>query len=116
MEQNIVVTLVIACLTSSGLASVVVELLHHKWNKEDKKDERIEALLETQKALVDAQKVTMVDRIHLLAKQYIDRGCISLSEKEQFMDIHKAYQGLGGENCVVPVAEVNKLPVMDDCA
>ena len=109
MEQNIVVTLVIACLTSSGLASVIVAILNRKWSKQDKEDSRIEAL-------IDAQKVIMVDRIHWLAKEYIDRGCISLSEKEQFMDYHKAYQGLGGENCTVPVAEVNKLPVMDDCA
>ena len=118
--------IVVACIGSSGLASVIVAILNRKWSKADKEDaqedERIKEIIETQQVLMDmqiaqaeAQRVLMVDRIHWLSKQYISRGCISMEEKERFMDIHKAYQKLGGENCHVPVTEVNKLPVTDEC-
>lgn len=107
--SEFILAIVVACIGSSGLASVIVAVLNRRWSKDDKEDKRIEAL-------VAAQRVLMVDRIHSLAKEYIERGCITLEEKENFMAMQDAYKDLEGNgHNDVPVAEVDKLPVIENC-
>lgn len=108
--NDMVVTVICAVLGSSGLSSVLTAWLNHKWSKEKKEDARIEAL-------VNAQKVSMIDRVRYLGKCYIDKGCINLDDKENLKEMHKAYKGLGGNGHLdLVMEEVEKLPVSsEDC-
>ena len=121
---NVVLTLVLACLASSGLASVIVAILQRKWSKEDK-DKRIEEVIAsqeeviaTQKAILNAEKVVMIDRVRWLSKQYILQGCISLEDKENLKEMYLAYKALGGNGHLdTAMAEIEKLPVgTEECA
>lgn len=109
--ENFMVTLVLACIGSSGLASIVVALLNRKWSKDDKNDSRIDAI-------VNADKVLMVDRVRWLSKQYMAQGCISLEDKENLKEMYAAYKALGGNGHLdTAMAEIEKLPVgTEDCA
>lgn len=109
--DNYVVTIILACLGSSGLASVIVAMLNRKWAKDDREDSRIEAI-------VNAEKVVMVDRVRWLSKQYMAQGCISLEDKENIKEMYKAYKALGGNGHLdTAMDEINKLPVgAEDCA
>ena len=73
----------------SGVMAIVLACLQRKWQKADKADSRIDAL-------VSAQKVLMIDRVHYLAERYIEKGEISLSQKETIQEMYHAYKALGG--------------------
>lgn len=109
--ESFILTIVLACLGSSGLASVIVALLNRKWSKADKEDSRIDAI-------VNADKVLMVDRVRFLSKQYMAQGCISLEDKENMKEMYAAYKALGGNGHLdTAMAEIEKLPVgAEDCA
>ena len=92
----------------SGVMAIVLAALQRKWAKADKKDERIDAL-------VNAQKVMMIDRVKWLGNQYIKAKEITLSDKDTLVDMHKAYKALGGNGHLdVVMKEVDKLPVVDE--
>lgn len=94
----------------SGLMAIVLAALQRKWKKDD--EARIDP--ELIKALVDAQKVTMVDRIRYLGGKYIQSEEISLEEKETIKDMHRAYRKLGGNGHLDTVMEeVDKLTVVE---
>ena len=94
----------------AGMMSIIQAALQRKWKKEDA--EKVDPALI--KALVEAQKVTMVDRIRYLGAKYIHAGEISLEEKETLHDMHKAYKALGGNGHLDTVMEeTDKLPVTD---
>ena len=59
--ENLIIAL-IGALTGSGVSSIVVVLLQRKWAKQDKQDERVDAL-------VDANKVLMIDKVRWLGKK-----------------------------------------------
>ena len=117
ISTEVIVTLLLAIIGSSGVSTVIVAILNRKWKKEDdskeictKNDERISAL-------VEANKLIMRKELKKSAKEFIARGCITLEEKEHFMEEYRAYERLGG-NGTVPliVGEVDKLPVVsEDC-
>lgn len=108
--ENFMVTLVLACIGSSGLASIVVALLNRKWSKDDKDDERIEAL-------VAAQKVIIIDRVRYLAKQYIANDCIAIEDKNSLTGMYKVFKTLGGgDELDTLMSEVEKVHVsINDC-
>ena len=94
----------------SGLMAIVLAALQRKWKKED--EARIDP--ELIKALVEAQKVMIVDRVQYLGGNYIHAGEISLEEKETIKAMHKAYKALGGNGHLDTVMEeVDKLPVVE---
>lgn len=100
-----ILTIVIAVIGSSGVASVVVACLQRHWSKKDKEDGRIDAL-------VAAQKVMMVDRVTYLGRGYIKQGYIELSDKKTLREMHTAYKALGGNGDLTTVMdEVNRLEV-----
>lgn len=84
-----VITIFLAVLGSSGVASIVVALLQHHWAKKERGDARIDAL-------VTAQQVMMIDRVRYLGKCYIDEGHIALADKENLVSMYNAYKSLGG--------------------
>jgi hypothetical protein len=92
----------------SGIMAIVQAALQRKWAKQDKRDDRIDAL-------VNAQKVMMIDRVKWLGNQYIRSKQIALSDKDTIVDMHKAYKALGGNGHLdVVMSEVEKLPVVDE--
>lgn len=104
MESMIVA--LIGALTGSGVSSIIVVLLQRKWAKQDKHDERIDAL-------VAANKVLMIDRVRWLGKQYIADGEIHLEDKENLKEMYDAYKRLGGNGHLETVMyEVNHLKVI----
>lgn len=91
----------------SGIMAIVLAAFQRKWSKQDKHDERIDAL-------VNAQKVMMIDRVKWLGNQYIKAREITLSDKDTLVDMHKAYRALGGNGHLdVILNEVDKLPVVE---
>ena len=98
-------TILISVIGSSGVASIVVALLQRHWQKKDREDGRIDAL-------VKAQQVIMIDRVRFLGKQYITHGFISLADKETLNGMYSAYKALGGNGHLETVmSEVNRLEV-----
>lgn len=98
-------TIMIAVLGSSGVASVVVACLQHHWQKKAAADTRIDAL-------VAAQQVLMVDRIRHLGRGYIQAGYIGLPDKENLAGMYKAYKALGGNGHLDTImGEIDRLEV-----
>lgn len=106
MLEPVVITIIVAALGSSGLSAIIVALLGRRWAKQDRQDDRLTAL-------VAAQKVLMIDRVRYLGQCYINQGGISLADKENLLEMHKAYQSLGGNGHLDTImAEVDELPIL----
>lgn len=104
--MELIVGIVSLVLGSSGLSAVVVAALNHHWSKKDKEDDKLAAL-------VTAQKVLMIDRVRYLGQRYINQGGISLADKENLLEMHKAYRALGGNGHLDTImAEVDELPIL----
>lgn len=89
----------------TGVWNVITVILQHRWSKQEKKDKRIDAL-------VEAQMVIMVDRVRYLGKCYIEEGFVSLSDKENIRALYNAYKALGGNGHLETVMdEVEHLEV-----
>lgn len=100
------VVALIGAVTGSGVCSIVIALLQRKWSKQDKEDERIDAL-------VDANKVLMIDRVRCLGKKYIADGEIHLEDKENLSEMHQAYKRLGGNGHLdMIMSEIDHLKVI----
>lgn len=92
----------------AGLMAILKDYLNRKWSKNDRNDERIDAL-------VRAEKITMIDRVTSLGKRYISAGEISLADKENLIEMHEAYKALGGNGHLDTVMnEVKKLKVIGE--
>jgi len=101
----LVLTLILAVVGSSGVASIVVALLQRHWSKKDKEDGRIDAL-------VAAQQVLMIDRVRYLGRCYIKQGYIDLPDKENVKGMYNAYKALGGNgNLETIMKEIDRLEV-----
>ena len=98
-----------AFLASAGIGAGAMQIINtvitHRMKKNDKEDERITALTE-------AQKLIMQDKVRYLGSKFIEEKKISLENKEMLDAMHKAYQALGGNGHLDTVmAEVEKLPI-----
>lgn len=101
-------TILVACIGSSGLASIIVALLNHYWARKDKKDDRLDAV-------VSGLKVLTVDRVRYLGRGYISDHEISLEDKENLEEMYRAYKALGGNGHLKTVMdEVERLPVAEN--
>lgn len=89
----------------AGLMTIILAVLQRHWKKKDDKDGSI-------KALVNAQKVIMIDRVRYLGGKYLERGEILLEEKETLHEMYDAYKELGGNGHLeTAMHEVDRLPV-----
>ena len=103
-----ILTALLGAGVGAGLMAIIKDYLNRKWAKEDKDDKRIDAL-------VRAQKITMIDRVTWLGKQYISQNEISLTEKENLIEMHEAYKDLGGNGHLDTVMnEIKKLKVIGE--
>lgn len=103
--ESLIIAL-IGAFTGSGVCGVVIVCLQRKWAKEDKHDERVDAL-------VTANKVLMIDKVRSLGKKYIADGEIHLEDKENLQEMYDAYKRLGGNGHLdMVMSEVNHLKVI----
>lgn len=103
--ETLIVAL-ISALGGSGICGIILALLQRKWAKQDRHDARVDAL-------VDANKVLMIDKVRELGKKYIADGEIHLEDKENLQEMYNAYKGLGGNGHLDTVMnEVNHLHVI----
>lgn len=103
--ENLLIAL-IGALTGSGMSSIVVVLLQRRWAKQDKHDERVDAL-------VDANKVLMIDKVRWLGKKYIAEGEIHLEDKENLKEMYQSYKRLGGNGHLDTImSEIDRLKVI----
>ena len=103
--MSVLLTIVLAVLGSTGVSSIVVVCLQRHWQKKDRDDSRLDAL-------VTAQQVLMVDRVRYLGRTYISKGFILLPDKENLIAMYSAYKALGGNGHLETVMdEVNRLEV-----
>lgn len=97
-------TLISVVVGSSGLSAIVVAILTLVATKKGTST-KLDALLE-------AQKVLMIDRVRYLGECYIIRGHITLDEKENLVEMYQAYKNLGGNGHLKTVMEeIDRLPV-----
>ena len=91
----------------AGFMAIVNTIISHRLKKNDKEDERMVALTE-------AQKLLMQDKVRYLGSKFIEEKKISLENKEMLQAMHKAYQNLGGNGHPDTVMdEVDRLPIGD---
>lgn len=89
----------------AGLMSIILAVLQRRWAKKDKKSSQLAAL-------VEAQKVLMIDRVRHLGSVYIRQGEISLEDKENLHQMYAAYKSLGGNGHLdLVMGEVDRLLV-----
>lgn len=89
----------------AGFMAIVNTIISHRLKKNDKEDERMVALTE-------AQKLLMQDKVRYLGSKFIEEKKISLENKEMLQAMHKAYQNLGGNGHLDTVMdEVDRLPI-----
>ena len=92
----------------AGLMAIIMAALQRHWKKKDDKEGAIAAL-------VEAQKVLMIDRVRHLGNRYISERSISLDDKETLKEMFINYRKLGGNGHLDTImAEVNKLPIRSD--
>lgn len=100
--------LLVGTLTGSGVSAIVIAILQRHWQKQDRKDSRLDAL-------VNAQKLTMIDLVKRSAKKYIRAGEISLEDKEHLKEQYNAYKALGGNGHLDTTMEaIDELKVVDE--
>lgn len=91
----------------SGIMALILARQQRKWAKEDKHDEKMDAV-------VSGLKVLTVDRVREKGKQYIAAQEISLEDKENLEDMYRAYKALGGNGHLETVmSEIRELQVVN---
>lgn len=104
--MGIVVSLLSGSI-GAGLMTILLAILQRHWAKKDAKAGKLEAL-------VNAQKVVMVDRVRYLGSRYIKQKSVALEDKETLIEMYNAYKSLGGNGHLETVMqEVEKLPVTE---
>ena len=95
-----------AVLGSSGVTTIIVALLNRRWAKKDRGDTKLDAV-------VEAQKLIMLDRVRYMGKQYISEHEIGLEDKETLEAMYRAYKALGGNGHLDTLMdEIERLPVV----
>lgn len=80
----------------TGIFNLITTILQHRWSRQDKKDERFDAIEQSLDALKEAQRSSMEERIRYLVEHYHKKGSITIAELSNLKDMHKRYVGVGG--------------------
>ena len=101
-----ILSLISVAIGSSGLSAIVIAILNHHWAKKKNSSGKLDAL-------VEAQKVLMIDRVRYLGSSYIHEGEISLEDKENLTEMYQAYKSLGGNGHLSTImSEVERLHIV----
>lgn len=99
--MSLIAVVLTSILGSTGLSTIIVTILQHRWEK----DKRIDAIML-------AQRCSMEERIRYLVGHYVNKGEITLAEKSNLKEMHRAYVGVGGNGNLDPeMTELDKIPV-----
>ena len=108
-----VTEIVLACIGSSGLFSLISLCLQRHWARKDKRDAAESEESKLIKLLIDHERVMTIDRLTWLGKKYISAGEISLQDKTNFMEMYDSAKKLGmNGHCAQVREEVDKLQVV----
>lgn len=100
------VQIILSSGVGAGVMAIVLAILQRHWQKEDGKEGALAAL-------VNAEKILLVDRVRHLAHHYIERRGITLEEKETIHELFAAYKGLGGNGHLdLVMEEIDRLPII----
>lgn len=128
-NADIWIAIIVAIIGSKALDSLINlfgDKVKRKWKKDDdatssyvKRIDNIESklnvLTENQEAIKKSQKVTTRERIRYLGLCYIGAKKVTLEDKETLLEMHDAYEQLGGNGALdTVISEVNKLPVIEN--
>lgn len=108
----------------AGLFKLLDTLLDHVLKRKDKSKELIKQEMDVfgqritdvenlVQNLIYSERVSLKDRIRHIGKTYIREGSISIEEREDLLDLHKAYHDYcnGNGNLDALMADVKKLPL-----
>ena len=107
----------IICAGITAVASIVCAFaaaaLKRRDKAEDKRDQMEKARDQKIVALVESQKIVMLDRIRYLGQKYIEAGEIDFDDRRVLNAMHDSYHnGLGGNgDADVIMRDVNALPL-----
>lgn len=102
-----VLTIFLAILGSTGISTIIVACLNRRWAKQDRKDSKMDAVVNGLKVLTTAE-------VRSLGKEYVSAQAISLGDKENIEEMYQAYKKLGGNGHLDTImSEVEKLPISD---
>ncbi len=111
----------ILCTAIAALASVLCAFAAAA-SKRREKTEKERAELEKKRddklaALIESQKIVMLDRIRYLGQKYVEAGAIDFDDRRILNAMHESYHaGLGGNgDADVIMREVNALPLRKSC-
>lgn len=91
----------------AGVMAIVLAALQRHWRNKDGRDTALNAL-------INAEKVIIIERVRSLTKHYIADGGISFEEKETMQELYTAYRGLGGNGHLDSAMDIiNSLPVIE---
>lgn len=113
-----------------GIMSIALALINRRWKKQDDQEEKgdrtksnavsiqeinkkIDTMVQTQGRIVRALKISIAYDINYLGGCCIYAGEITLDNKRQLVEMHKAYEDLPGDNglCMI-MGEIDKLRVV----
>lgn len=109
MDSSIIIA-ILSGGTVAGIVSVIGTYIttrqKHLYEKDDKEDKDV-------KALKEAMKYLLMDRIQHLGARYLRQGEISLDDRRLLNNMHDSYHnGLGGNGDLdVLMEQVNDLPL-----
>lgn len=117
MIMDQVITYLVGTLLSTLVASGCVGgVLWHKLNVNAEQNKRMDELLKAVRANELVLETMACHQLQLACKRAVDRGCISMQEKQDITELWDCYHAKGwngpGE---VAYKSIQNLPVKEDC-
>ena len=98
MEREMIVTIVVTVLASSGFWAFISAMLVNRIKKKSSSSKALLALLH--------------DRLYYLLENHIAHGSVKPDEHENIMYLYEPYVEMGGNGtCERLIVEFNKLPI-----
>lgn len=98
MEKEMIVTIIVAVLASSGFWAFISAVLVNRTKKKSLSSKALLALLH--------------DRLYYLLEQHIEHGSVTPDAHENIMYLYEPYKEMGGNGtCERLINEFNKLPI-----
>lgn len=94
----------------SGIMAIILAALNRKWTKEDKKDEKMEVI-------IDCLSVLMVDRVRHVGMGYISQNSLTLDENDPLGEEIRECNAFMREKGAADAADLqSRSPSMDGTA
>lgn len=112
-----ILSLVLASGIGAGIMTIIQMILKRHWDKQDKEAEeerkKREINPELIEAIININRVQTIEFVRSHGKVFIERGEISLDDKETIQEMFDCYHALGGNGHLNTVMEeIDKLKVV----